>query len=59
MPKINAEALTAVKGALSKYEDEINGTNLSPKSKETYIRRANNFVRWLEDDFEPGGTLKK
>ena len=59
MPKINAEALKAVKGAFSKYEDEINGTNLSSNSKRTYIDRANNFVRWLEDDFEPGGTLKE
>ena len=59
MPKINAEALKAVKGALSKYADEINGTNLRPNSKETYILHADNFVRWLEDDFEPGGTLKE
>lgn len=59
MPKINAEALRVVKGALSKYEDEVNGTALRPNTKETYILHADNFVRWLEDDFEPGVTLKK
>ena len=57
MPKISGDALRQVKEALDRYEKEVGATSLAPSSKKTYLLHAWHFVRWLNDDFEPGGTL--
>ena len=59
MPKVNAETLKRVQDALEKYEMEVSDAPLSPNSKKTYILHARNFVRWLDDDFEPGSSFKR
>lgn len=59
MPKVSSEVLKAVQDALERYEVEISGTPMTPSTKRTYILHAGNFVRWLDDDFEPGSTLKR
>ncbi len=53
--KISIEALREVKDALERYKTLIEGTTLAEKSKHTYVLHAEHFVRWLDDDFEPGG----
>lgn len=59
MPKVNPETLRVVQEALERYKIEVESTGLRPTTKDTYILHAEHFVRWLDDDFEPGGTLKK
>ena len=58
MPKVSPEILKAVKDALDSYEKEVERTPLTASAKNTYLLHARNFVRWLDDDFEPGATLK-
>ena len=50
-------ALVAVKTALEKYIEAVDSSLLSSDSKATYKEHPGNFVRWLEGEFEPGGTL--
>lgn len=58
MSKISREALQQVQAALDRYRDEVEATLLRPSSKWTYIQHAEHFVRWLNNDFEPGVNLK-
>jgi len=54
--KISRAALEEVEKALIAYEEEA-GRNLgTPKSRWTYQVYAGYFVRWLKDEFTPGGT---
>lgn len=59
MPKATATALREIEDALEEYEREVNGSLLTPGAQETYLRYAAMFVRWIKDDFEPGGTLRR
>lgn len=59
MPQIYEIALESVQRALVRYEDEVEESPLSRQSKDTYIRHARQFVKWLADDFVPGGTLNQ
>ena len=43
-----------VKDALREYEEEVEGTNLTRSSKDSYIGHAKEFVRWLDGTFTPG-----
>lgn len=54
MPKVNPEVLKIVQEALERYADEVESSRLSPNAKQTYIGHSREFVRWLDDDFEPG-----
>ena len=55
--KISPVALSEVQKALEDYQREVERSKLQPSTKRTYLTHATNFVRWLEDDFRPGGTL--
>jgi len=57
MAEIRPQALAAVKAALEQYEIEVKASKLQPNSQRTYLLHARNFVRWIEGDFRPGGTL--
>jgi hypothetical protein len=57
MPKIPAQTLREVEQALEQYIAAVNASRLTPQSKKTYLLHGKNFVRWLNNDFEPGGTL--
>ena len=59
MPKISGESLYQVQAALENYEEAVNATSMTVESKKTYLLHARNFVRWLNDDFEPGATLRQ
>lgn len=58
MPKISRDALRQVQDALEQYEDEVDDSLLKRSTKHTYILHAQNFVRWLDDDFEPGTMVR-
>ena len=59
MPKIDGESLSQVQATLENYEEAVNATLMTEQSKKTYLLHAKNFVRWLDDDFEPGATLRQ
>ena len=54
MPKISNSCLKLVKDALEQYGQEVEAAELQKSTKRTYLRHAETFVRWLDDDFEPG-----
>ncbi|MCY4558080.1 MAG: hypothetical protein OXF79_17265 [Chloroflexi bacterium] len=56
--KIPQECMDDIWAAIEKYRVEIEQSNLRESTKKTYYRHALTFVRWLADDFEPGGTLE-
>ena len=57
MPKVSPSALREVRDALRQYELTVVATEMQWSTKNTYLSHANNFVRWLADDFEPGATI--
>ena len=57
MTKTSPQALSEIKAALRRYEKEVNVSRLKESARKTYLLHSRNFVRWLEDDFTPGGTL--
>ena len=57
MAKISPQALTEVKNVFQRYEKEVKASKLQQSASRTYLLHSRNFVRWLEDDFTPGGTL--
>ena len=52
--RISNDALTEVEEALKAYEQAVEEAPLTPSSRQTYVNRAQLFVRWLKGDFEPG-----
>ena len=54
MAKVNREFLEDLRAAFELYCEAVNRTNLSSNTKKTYLSDVHRFVRWLEDDFEPG-----
>ena len=58
MPKVTDRTLEEVKAALELYEEVVRESNLTPASQATYLLHADQFLRWLNDGFEPGGTLQ-
>ena len=57
MPKLDPATMRKVERAAERYLREIDESFMTENSKETYRSHVENFVRWLNDDFEPGGTL--
>ena len=58
MPKFNNRLLQQIRDEFCRYGEEVETTDLKPSTKKTYILHARNFVRWLDDDFEPGSNVK-
>jgi hypothetical protein len=52
--RISAAALSEVNDALKGYYAAVESSDLSQSSQASYIDMANNFVRWLKNDFIPG-----
>ena len=57
--RISFEALGEVKEALDRYKELVDAADLTESTKNTYTLHADHFVRWLDDDFEPGGRHRK
>jgi len=43
-----------IEDALKEYYEAVKTSELSQSSKGSYIDKANNFVRWLRGEFDPG-----
>ena len=60
MPKVsNKSALQQVKDALEKYRRTVEATDMQPSTKQAYLLHAGNFVRWLDDSFDPGANVRR
>ena len=59
MSKIDDDALMQVRQAFEDYKREVDDTPLAPDTKDIYISHAEQFVRWLYDDFEPGVAYRR
>ena len=59
MAKVRRETLEDVKQAFEEYKKVVDATGMSDQSKLTYIDNADQFIRWLDDDFEPGVNVKR
>ena len=53
-PQLSTTALFEVETALKAYYAAVETSDLTQSSQATYIDMANNFVRWLRGDFNPG-----
>ncbi len=56
--KLNPVCQKQVKKALESYRKEVHEAPLADNTKKTYLLHAENFVRWLDGNFEPGGRNK-
>ncbi len=52
--RISPSAMSEVQAALNDYWDELDASDLSEASKGIYMANADNFVRWMRNDFTPG-----
>jgi hypothetical protein len=52
--RISSTTLAEVRDALREYCAVVERSGLSLSSQATYIDMANNFVRWMSGDFNPG-----
>ena len=57
MSKVSQEVLRIVQAALQRYCDEVDASPMTDNSKDTYKLYPDQFVRWLDDDFEPGANV--
>jgi hypothetical protein len=52
--RISTPALSELQAALKAYHSAVETSDLSQSSQATYMDMAENFVRWLKGDFNPG-----
>ena len=52
--RISAAAMSELESAWQEYPAAVAASDLSQSSQATYVDMANNFVRWLTGDFDPG-----
>jgi hypothetical protein len=57
--QVSDAALTEIEEALVRYRKEVSETAMRAPSRDTYIRNAEMFVRWLRGEFEPGARLRE
>lgn len=59
MRRISPSALSEVQNALEDYRQAVKNADLSSSTEDTYIDRADKFVRWLDGRFEPGERKRR
>gem|GEM_PF-2680771 len=52
--RVRPETLDEVRAAFERYRAEVMSASLADSSRRTYLVHAENFVRWLGGDFQPG-----
>lgn len=52
--RISKEALEEIRKTLDEYRDVCERQLNTKTARDTYYGYANRFVRWLNDDFDPG-----
>jgi hypothetical protein len=55
--RVTTTVLFEVQAALRSYCDTVLNSDLSEHSQADYITGADNFVRWLKGDFDPGSRV--
>ena len=58
MPQVPSQALNAVQGALERYLEAVDASEMEESSKRTYREHARRFVRWLGDGPPPGTSRR-
>ena len=58
MTKVSESTIREVQVALEAYRREVHDSGLKESTKWTYLRHADTFVRWLNDDFVPGTLVE-
>ena len=56
--KTDQQTMQEIRRLLDDYVQVCNKNLGTPISRDTYIRYARMFVRWIDDDFMPGGTRR-
>ncbi len=59
MPKVSLLSLQEVQEALERYRLEVEATPMTTSTKKTYLLHAENFIRWLSDEFNPGANARR
>ncbi len=59
MPKVSQVALMEIQDAFEKYREVVEATDMTEKTKRTYLLHSGNFVRWLSDGFTPGINARR
>ena len=59
MEKVSSVSLREIREALARYRLEVETTQMTSATKRTYLLHAENFVRWLADDFNPGANVRR
>ena len=57
MAKVSPQVVAIVRGAFERYVQEVKSSGLKENAQKTYLLHSHNFVRWLNDEFEPGATI--
>jgi hypothetical protein len=52
--RISPSAISEIETAFKTYCDAVGKSDLALSSQSTYVDMANNFLRWLRYEFEPG-----
>ncbi|OJV13996.1 MAG: hypothetical protein BGO21_20465 [Dyadobacter sp. 50-39] len=52
--RTNLDILTEIRQLHKKYITEIDTSDLKPLSAKIYKTHSENFIRWIEGDFQPG-----
>lgn len=52
--KLSAFSMKEVEAALEKYHAVVHAAKMAKTTEKTYLLHADNFVRWLKGEFEPG-----
>ena len=52
--RISYKALAEVEQAYAEYKQVVETSSMALTSRKTYIIHADQFVRWLKQEFQPG-----
>ena len=47
------------RATLEEYKKAVGATGMTSTSKYTYTLHVDHFIRWLDDDLEPGERVKR
>lgn len=56
--KVSPITVQEIQNAITEYWKVLQASQLADKSTEDYFYFAYCFVRWMNGEFEPGGSIK-
>ncbi len=59
MPKVSQHTLDELEDAVADFHTEILESEYGQDTKASYVRMLENFVLWLNDDFDPAEYRKR